>query len=292
MNKFIRGILLGPWLAMAAWADSSVWVAEWKGEVVYLGGTCHLLRPADFPLPAEFDAAYAQADALYFETDLARLQSPEVQGMLLGMGVLIDGTTLRDHLDAETWRALQEHCAEHDLPLAPLERMRPWMIAVTLAVLEWQRNGAVQDGVDLHFHRQATTDGKPTHGLEEVDRHLSYLTNLGKGRENEMVRSTIADLASLPGKVDELVAAWRSGDLPYFDREMIEPMRREFPEIHEALVAGRNRTWLPRILALFDTPEREFILAGAGHFGGEEGLLALLKREGVAVRLLVLDERE
>ncbi len=284
---YLVGTFLTP---LPGWAESSVWVAEWKGETVYLGGTCHMLRASDFPLPAEFDAAYAAVDVLYFETDIARLQSPEVQGVLLGLGMLIDGSTLQDHLDTDTWRALVDHCRRLDLPLAVVERMRPWMATVTLAVLEWQRNGAVQDGVDLHYHRLAGREGKASHGLEDVDRHLGYLTSLGQGREDEMVRATLADLEEAPAKVDELVAAWRRGDLAFFDREMTDSMRRDFPEVYEVLVTGRNRAWVPRILELFDSSEREWVLVGVGHFGGEAGLLALLRAEGVSVEPLAIEQ--
>ena len=51
---------------------ADVWkVASPRGHV-YVGGTFHLLTPADYPLPAEYDAAYRAAQTIVLETDLDR----------------------------------------------------------------------------------------------------------------------------------------------------------------------------------------------------------------------------
>ena len=47
---------------LALQAQSSVWKVSKGGNTLYIGGTSHLLRTSDYPLPAEFDLAYAAAD--------------------------------------------------------------------------------------------------------------------------------------------------------------------------------------------------------------------------------------
>ncbi len=264
-------------------AASSVWRAEMDGEVVYLGGTCHMLRASDFPLPDEFDQAYAAADTLYFETDLAEMMAPAMQMRLLELGMLADGSSLADSLNEEAMQALTQHCAAKGLPLAAFSKMKPWMVAVTLTVLEWQQHGAVQDGVDAHFHAQAVAEGKPAHGLESIDEHLNFIASMGAGQESEMVLSMLQDLETMPQMVDALIAAWRKGDVATLDRDMIGDMREEFPEVYASLVSGRNEAWLPQILAMFEQPGVEYVLVGVGHFGGDDGLLALLRAKGVKI---------
>ena len=285
LGKLLMLLMLGHSLCHA---QSSVWRARFGGEVVYLGGTCHMLRASDFPLPAEFESAYAQADSLFFETEMERMKSPEVQGMLLGLGVLVDGSTLKDHLSAETWAAVEAHCAANDLPAEVFMRMKPWMFAVTIAVLEWQKRGAVQDGVDATYHERAMRDGKPSVGLEKIEAHLQFITSIGEGQEDEMVMSTLQDLDSMTDGVGELIAAWRSGDIETLDREMMADMRKDFEAVYETLVVGRNRAWIPQIMAMFKTPETEFVLVGVGHFGGDQGVLALLRAKGVKVERVVV----
>src|SRR5688500_10130535 len=88
-------------------AQTSVWKVTHGPHAFYLGGTCHVLRATDFPLPAEFDAAFAASSAVYFETDLARVQSPEMQGVIATHGLFDDGKNLEDVLTPSAWKIVQ-----------------------------------------------------------------------------------------------------------------------------------------------------------------------------------------
>ena len=54
-------------------AESSVWRVESADSIIYLGGTCHMLRASDWPLPAAYDFAYRQSEIMVFETNLEQL---------------------------------------------------------------------------------------------------------------------------------------------------------------------------------------------------------------------------
>jgi uncharacterized protein YbaP (TraB family) len=43
---------------------------------------------------------------------------------------------------------------------------------------------------------------------------------------------------------------------------------------------------VPKIEAYLKTPQSEFILVGAGHLGGAEGVLAALRKKGYQVQKL------
>src|SRR5258706_8959427 len=94
---------------VAVSAQSSVWKVTRGPATLYLGGTIHLLRPSDLPLPAEFEMAYVASAQLYFETDIARVQSPEMQEIVATRGMFTDGRTLDQVLKPETWKAVQAY---------------------------------------------------------------------------------------------------------------------------------------------------------------------------------------
>ncbi len=56
-----------------------MWELHGKYNTVYLLGSIHVLRPADYPLAAPIMAAYAQAGALVMEVDLDAVDLSEVQ---------------------------------------------------------------------------------------------------------------------------------------------------------------------------------------------------------------------
>ena len=74
-------------------------------DTIYLGGTIHLLRATDFPLPEEFDQAYAASQRLFFETDIGAINSPEAQARMAQMMLAEPGKTLQSQLSPTTYQA-------------------------------------------------------------------------------------------------------------------------------------------------------------------------------------------
>lgn len=264
-------------------ATSSVWKVSDGKNALYLGGTCHILRPADFPLPLEFDMGYAAATALYFETDIRRMMQPDTQQQMLARGTYTDGGSLDKVLDAKAWQAVQEYCAKSGLPLAQARQLKPWLFTVMIAMVELQRLGVTQKGVDLHYFKRGAADKKMIAGLEDFDHHLGYLTNLGAGHESDLVRGTIEDLATMPKLIDDVIAAWKVGDLAKVDDLALREMREKYPAVYDELLVKRNRLWLPRLEELIRSAETEFVLVGFLHLAGQAGLIAELKQRGYEI---------
>ena len=53
--------------------------------------------------------------------------------------------------------------------------------------------------------------------------------------------------------------------------------------MYERLLVNRNRNWLPRLDALLTRNGRAFVVVGAAHLVGPDGLLAMLKAKGYKV---------
>lgn len=267
-------------------AESSVWKVTRGGQTFYLGGTIHMLRPADFPLPPEFDQAFAASGRIIFETDIARVQSAEMQAFVAAQGMFMDGTTLDQVLTPAAWKAARDYCAKAGLPVEQMRQMKPWLFTLMMAAVELQKLGVSSEGVDLTYFKQAGESGKSTGELEPFERHLQHIVNLGAGQESAMIAKSLEDLSELPTILNDLIAAWRAGDLARIDRLMLRDIRRKYPAVFKRLLTDRNAAWLPKLEAMLRTPEVEFVLVGAAHLAGTEGLLTLLKARGCTIEQL------
>jgi uncharacterized protein len=264
-------------------AASSVWKITKGDRTLYLGGTCHILRASDFPLPPEFDAAFAASEVVVFETDIARATGPEMQEIVVTRGVFTDGRTLVDVLTPEAWQLVEQYCKRAGLPVAQFAGLKPWLFTLAVSMSELQKAGVTQEGVDLHYHKRAGAAGKRTGHLESLEQQVDFIVNLGAGYESEMIIHTIEDLAQLPQMLDDLLGAWKTGDEKAIDQAMLQSMRERYPVIFRELVVSRNEAWLPKLDALLETPEVEFVLVGVGHVAGPEGLLARLRERDYLV---------
>jgi uncharacterized protein YbaP (TraB family) len=263
-------------------AQSSVWQVSDGTHTVYLGGTCHMLRAGDFPLPAEFDTAYAAANSLFFEVDPAEMNDPKFAMRLMHEGSYTDGRTLQSVLSAEAYTALADQCSQSGMPIEMLQKFKPSIAVLMLTLHELAKVGVTQAGVDMYYAKQADTDKKSVAALETADFQLDLITRLGEGSESELVLHGLQDLDQLNTLFDVMITAWRKGDLETINRLFVEDMA-QYQEIYDLMLKDRNARWLPQIEAMLQSQPVEFVLVGVAHIPGKDGLIALLEAKGYAV---------
>jgi uncharacterized protein YbaP (TraB family) len=282
-TALVIAIFAGSSLSAGADSDNtSVWVVSKDGEQVYIGGTVHLLRPSDFPLPAPYEEAYQASDKLYFETDISGMSNMSTQARMLQQLTYQDDRTLGSVLNAEAYAALQAYMQETGLPLAMVQKFKPGLLVSTLTVLEMQKLGFTPQGVDAYFNTRAMGDGKPVGQLESIEDQIGFMANMGEGQESEFILVSLQDLKKTE-MLEEMIAAWRSGDNEQLSEVFVDDMKQQSAELYEAILVSRNRNWMPIIEEMFTQDGTEFVLVGTAHLVGEDGLLALLTDKGYEV---------
>lgn len=267
-------------------ADTSVWSVRSGDNIVYLGGTVHLLRPGDFPLPDEFEAAYQASSELYFETDIGSMNDLSVQAQMLQQLTYGDDRALSTVLSEEAYTALSIYTATAGLPIAMLDKFKPGLLISTLQVLVFQSMGFTPQGVDAFFHTRALGDGKAEGQLETVQEQIGYLAAMGEGNESEFILLSLEDLAETGDVMEDMIGAWRSGDAEGLSELFVEDMKVEAPELYDSLLLQRNLRWIPQIDSMLQDADTEFVLVGAAHIVGENGLLDLLSQKGYEINQL------
>lgn len=265
---------------------SAVWRVDAADATIYLGGTCHMLRASDWPLPPAFEHAYGQSDILVFETNLQAMEAIEFQMKLLEHVQLPQGVLLQSLLSPQVYQDLADYCASNQLPVEALQRLKPSFAMVTLALLEYQKLGVNQEGVDLHYLKRAHTDAKTVDFFETPEEQIQLLCSLGDGNEDAFVRYSLKEMESAAELIHQILAYWRCGDRAGLNTVINEDMRAASPEIYQRMLSDRNRSWMPTILEYFKTPAVEYVLVGAAHLVGVDGLLQQLERSGYTVTQL------
>lgn len=267
----------------SAYAETSLWRVSKGANSLFIGGTIHVLRETDYPLPAAFDKAFDAATTLIFETDVAATEDPAFAQQMMQHLMYQDGKSLQDGLSPAVYRQLEEFCAARGVPIIMFQQMRPPAAALSLMMLELQRLGISNAGVDSHYFRRAQAENKIIAELETPAEQLAFLAGLGEGREDDFVRYSLNDMQQLETVMRDLTAAWRTGDQAQMARLSLDEMRREFPLIYRQLLADRNKKWVPRIEAMLNNPATELVLVGALHLVGSDGVLALLRARGYTI---------
>jgi uncharacterized protein YbaP (TraB family) len=267
-------------------ARNFLWKASNGQRVVYLAGSVHLLNKDYYPLSPALDAAFKECDLLVEEVDLAEMLAVESQLQILTRGLLPGGQSLDQVITPATYAMVTQRVANLGLPIEPLKRFKPWALALTLLGLEWQSAGFDAElGLDKHFYDRARAEGKQVQGLETVDFQISRFDGMSMDEQDRLLHSTLNGLDTEKASVTALADAWKAGDAPGVERIVLRDLRQE-PRMYDRLLVERNRAWLPKIDALFARPGRAFVVVGAAHLVGPDGLLAMLKAKGYMVEQL------
>lgn len=263
-------------------ADSSLWRVSNGINEVLVGGTIHVLKESDKPLPAIFEEAFALAPILITEISYDDLQNTAANA---SVPIRTDGRTLSNTLTPSTYRLLSAHLQSIGGSIRVLEIVEPAWLAQLLINTEISRVG-YSSGVDLHFLELAQTLGKTNAGLETADFQIGALSDASVGlTDDEVILQALSDInrGDLGSLLDELVRAWREGDIDFINREVIDPVKANNMKGYDILFTDRNAAWVPQIEAFLTTPEVELVLVGVGHLVGSDSVLKMLQDLGYSV---------
>lgn len=290
MKRAVRCIVALVAIALVAHLQAAgrnlVWKATRGQSVVYLAGSLHLLPKDVYPLNPALDAAYKECDLLVEEFDLGEMAGSDVQFGMLSRGMLPSSQSLDTVLKPATLALLNKHLGDVGALAEPLKRFKPWMIAITIENLEFMKAGFDPDsGLDKHFYDQAKGDGKTVQGFETADDQISLFDGMTMEQQDRLLAETLKDLDTEMTNVTKLADAWRIGDAASVERLALSDIKQE-PQLYQRLIVQRNRTWMPKLEALFGRRGRALVIVGAGHLIGPDGLVAMLKAKGYTVEQL------
>ena len=187
-------------------------VEDGKGASAYLLGSLHVLTADAYPLPAAIDKAFAESKTLVEEVDLDEMNDPMQMMAALSKAMLTDGQTLDQLISATTFAEVKKRAEAYGMPMAALQRMKPWLVAVTLMAPTLQSAGFKPElGIDRHFFDRAKEKGLKRQALETLAYQLDRFDQMSPKLQEELLKATIADLDTQVTGVKDMVRAWSVG---------------------------------------------------------------------------------
>jgi uncharacterized protein YbaP (TraB family) len=265
----------------AAAEVGTLWRVRDRAGTVYIAGSLHQLRRDRAGLPPSYGLAYGEAERLAMELDMDTISPAALAGELVARALEPEGRSLRDGLPAASWSALQPRLAGLGLPEAAIDRFEPWAVALLLASAEFlQRGYTPASGVEGQLQARAAADRKPIDGLETPAQQFELFDGLPRTDQLQLLEVTLKELDGVGPRLDALEAAWRAGDLPRLETLLLGDYRLR-PDLHERLVVRRNAAWVAPVRGFLRRPDDTLVVVGLMHLLGEQGLIALLRQQGL-----------
>ena len=272
--------------AVSAQSRNFGWRVTSPQGAIYVIGSVHLLTKDFYPLNPALEKAYKDSNLLVEEVDIAEMTAPGTQMTTLMRGMQPSSTPLDKVLSPSTMAALSKKAQEVGLPLEALKQFKPWMIALTLEAMEWQKAGFDQElGLDKHFYNQAQADGKPVQGLETIEYQIARFDDMPPELQDHLLAETLKSIDTEQASMSRMIDAWRNGDSTTLERIVLKDLQQE-PQLYQRLLVERNKNWLPKLDALFARNGRALVFVGAALLVGPDGLLAMFKAKGYKIEQL------
>ena len=283
LNKYILVFIL---LYSSLYAKSSVWKVSKDSNHFYIAGTIHALSKSDYALPKEYEEAYLNSELIVFEADTNKLSQKSFSYLINTKTRYKKNDSLDNYLDNDTKEKLKKYLSAKDIIYKNIKNLKPGILSIYLTSLELKKLKLTALGVDAYYSLKAKEDNKKIKYLESIYKQLDFLSSMSKGYESEFVNYTLKDLKNIKKQFFLMKKAWRSGNMVELKRISLDPWVNDFPILYENLLIKRNKAWMKKILKMSKTKEVEFILFGALHLVGEEGILNKLKNKGFTISQL------
>lgn len=267
-----------------------VWKVSGNGlkKPSYVYGTIHIIPKKDFTLPETVRQALEKTSRVAFEIDMKEMMSFRTQLNFMTKAFMAGGKTLRDLLTPEDYAFVHGKLADKGLPGSMLERMKPMFLSMLFSSEEGSGlNSEKMTSVEMEVYQVARKKQLPSAGLETVGYQMAIFDSIPYDvQANMLVRSLRSDEsadASEDGEseLDKMVKLYLEQDINAMQSTLSDESFG-IKNYEEILLKKRNRNWIPAMGRMMRDQPTLFAV-GAGHLGGTEGVVALLRKEGYRV---------
>jgi len=267
---------------------SLLWEISGKNitQASYLFGTIHIIDADRYFLPKGTLEAIDNTDIMVFEIDLAEMEDmDQIMGLLMG-AMMEDNITIKDLVSAEDYELISSHFNEMGLPFMMLERIKPMFLSMMGGDMDME---GLQSGemtsYELKFGEIAKSKGMETAGLETMEFQMSLFDSIPYTDQAAMLVETIKTGGGESDLMEKMMATYTTQDVDAL-AEFITSESGDVSGFEDNLINKRNHAWIPQIKKLSgDRPA--FYAVGAGHLGGKEGVIRLLRQEGYTVKAII-----
>jgi uncharacterized protein len=268
--------------------NSLLWRISGNGlkQASYLYGTIHLIPKDELKLSEVTLSLLERSERIVFEIDMKEMTNVFAQFSVMGKVFMKNGKTLKDVMPAQDYAVVHAALVEKGMGAGMFERMKPMFLSMLL--LQGEEGESAQQGkttsVEMELYRVARKSRIKSGGLETTDYQLGIFDKIPYEAQANMLLKALKDAESGtegPDSFAEMVRLYKTEDITGMQK-MVSSQEQGLSEYEDLLLGNRNRNWIP-IMGEMMKAQPTFFAVGAGHLGGGEGVVALLRKAGYRV---------
>jgi len=270
-------------------SKSFLWEVTSDNTTVYLLGSVHIGKADLYPLSPAIEDAYDDSQYVVVEVDVGSAGLFDSVELLMEKGMYPPGDNLQSNIPADLYSRLINKLEELEagLFLSMIDAFEPWVVYTMIVDLEYLELGyGAEYGIETYYLNKAAEDGKGVLELESMEFQLDVLDSLPYDLQILLLEDTVYNpLVEFEEQIESMFEVWRAGDVTEME-QMVFGGVEGYPQyqlINEALIDERNFLMVEKLEGYLEDDEVYFVIVGAAHLIGENGLVNLLIEAGYEV---------
>ena len=263
--------------------NTLLWEISGRGltQPSYVYGTMHVVCADDAKMSIGLKNAIAKAKQVFLEIDMDNMDE---MMSVMKFARMNNGLKISDLVTPVEYMRLEEYFSKNKsiLPFAMMNRFKPYF--VTAIISEGMMDCNEKSSVEQIIMTEARNNEKDVLGLETVEFQASIFDSIPYEKQAADLVKYIDSIDKFRENTLEMVELYRKQEINSMDTlmEKSDPGMMEYMDL---LLYDRNKRWASQM------PEQMFLMptlfaVGAGHLGGERGVLNLLRQQGFTVKPL------
>lgn len=237
----------------------------------YLFGTFHLMCANDFSFTPILKEKLLTTEQLYLEIDLSK---PGIQQELMAM-IRLEGTSLDKELGEDFNTISTKFQQITGTPLSPFKQYKPFLGVSMLTLKTVPCAETIQP--ETIFIKFAKLDSLSIKGLESIADQVAAINHQPLSAQLQDLKQMVNNFDSVKIQMQELIRIYKTNNTDSIYQFMHKQNMTDTFE--QAMLINRNKNWIPNIIDAVSV-RPSFFAVGAGHLGGKEGVIELLKQKG------------
>jgi uncharacterized protein len=262
---------------------SLLWEIKGSGLTApsYFLGTMHLMCAEDATLSKNVKSILKEIEQIYFEADINN--ADEALAGLLSQAE--ENESLQQVLMPEEYERVKNFFDElqPSVPFELLEKQYPLMLQSSL--YEFLLPCEQKNGIELRIMDEAQHLKKGIKGLETLEFQASVFDAISYKDQAYELLNTIDSMPKYKQSLEQLIEVYKQQDIDKL-YELTATEETGIASHLELLLFSRNKEWVNQFEAIAKQQSTLFAV-GAGHLGGPDGVIQLLKNKGFEVRPLI-----
>ena len=253
----------------------------------YLYGTIHMIAKDDFFVTENTEKAIAETERMTFEINMEDMNNMSMMMSMMMNAFMKDGGSLKKLLTEEEYGLVKAKFDEIGLPIALFDKVKP-MFTSMMTSMDMSGGNPMESGdvvsYEMEFMEKAKAQKMEMQGLETVEYQMSMFDSIPYEAQAQMLVESVkaGDVASAEtDQMAQMINLYKTQNLNGLS-DLISADEEGMGNYEDILLVNRNKNWIP-IMAEQMKSKATFFAVGAGHLGGEEGVIRLLRNAGYTV---------